>query len=47
MGKGTQNAQMQGPRAGAPEGQEWPWIVAAEGQPMPGFSGLAAVLAPD
>jgi len=31
--KGTQNAQMQGPRPVPPElaGQEFPWITAAEG----------------
>lgn len=43
MGKGTQNAQMQGGQNGAPEGQEWPYIVMAEGQPMTGYSGLTAV----
>jgi hypothetical protein len=29
--KGTQNAQMQGSKATAPELGEWPWILMAEG----------------
>ena len=43
MGKGTQNAQMQGANTGAPQGQEWPYIVLAEGPPMAGFDGLNRV----
>jgi hypothetical protein len=33
--KGTQNAQMQGPKTPAPELGEWPWILMAEGDSHP------------
>lgn len=41
MNRGTQNAQMQGPKNGAPEGQEWPHILMAEGDSH--FDGLARI----
>lgn len=43
MDRGTQNAQMQGSQHGAPHGQEWPWIVLAEGPPMGNYDGLGHV----
>lgn len=45
MGKGTQNAQMQGSQHGAPYGQEWPSIEMAEGPSMGNYDGLSRVLA--
>jgi hypothetical protein len=43
MGKGVQNAQMQGSQHGAPYGQEWPHIVMAEGPAAGNFDGLARI----
>jgi len=41
--KGVQNAQMQGSQHGAPAGQEWPYIVLAEGPSMANYDGLSHV----
>jgi hypothetical protein len=43
MGKGTMNAQMQGPQNGAPQGQEFPHILMAEGPSPANFDGLARI----
>ena len=41
--KGTLNAPVQGSQHGAPYGQEWPYLILAEGPSMANYDGLSRV----